>query len=483
MTPNSCQIFKNDPFFRYQKSLFWMRRDLRFYDNTALFHACKNSHYILAVFVFDTYILNSLKNKKDARVNFIFQSLKHLDQKLKSQGSRLFILHGKPEITIPDLCKKLNISAVFANEDYESYAKKRDSLVKKTLTFLSIDFHLFKDHVIFSENEVEKKDGKPYCKFTPYKKVWLKKLKNQPLKIYKTHLKNKWLSFNYFKKEWKPLTLKNIGFLSINSSIKTKERSGRYTLKKFSKTINQYHNTRDYPYKNGTSHLSIHLRFGTISIRECVQLALKNPSQGSEVWLSELIWRDFYQMILNRFPHVEKKAFLEKYQKIKWPNSSLFFKAWCMGQTGYPLVDAAMRELNQTGWMHNRLRMITASFLVKDLLVDWRKGEAWFAEKLMDFDKAANNGGWQWCASTGCDAQPYFRIFNPIRQSKIFDPQGQYIKKWVPELQKLNKTAIHFPKEAYKELPKNFKLGRDYTYPIVDHQLQKKKVMKLYLNN
>lgn len=468
--------------FDYQRSLFWMRRDLRFYDNAALFHACKKSQFVLAGFVFDKNILTALKNKKDARVEFIFQSLKVLDKKLQTQGSRLFIMYGKPEKTIPDLCKKLKLSAVFTNEDYETYAKKRDASVKKALATLSVDFHSFKDHVIFSGTEIQKKDGTAYCKFTPYKKVWLKKLKTQPVKTYKTSLRKKWLPYNSFKKEWKPWKLENMGFQSVKLPLKAGENQARQALKKFSKKINQYHKFKDYPRRKGTSRLSVHLRFGTLSIRECVLLALQNQQKGAEGWLAELIWRDFYQMILDRFPHVEQKAFVKKYQKIKWPNSKKFFTAWCKGQTGYPLVDAAMRELNQTGWMPNRLRMVTASFLTKDLLVDWRKGESWFAEKLLDFDKAANNGGWQWCASTGCDAQPYFRIFNPTRQSLLFDPEGYYIKKWIPELRKLNKVSIHFPQAATPQsLPKNFKLGRDYPCPIVKHEIQKQKILKLFL--
>ena len=465
--------------FLYQKSLLWIRRDLRLHDNTALFHALKKSRFVLIGFVFDTNILKSLKNKKDLRVDFIFQSLKKLDKKLQSNGSRLFVMYGKPEETIPDLCKKLHLSSVFTNEDYETYAKKRDAAVKKTLKRISVDFHSFKDHVIFSGKEILKKDGSAYRVFTPYRKAWIKKLNACPLETYKINLSGKPLPYRFFKKEWKPWNLKTFGFQSTELSLKTGETSARLALKKFAEKIPHYHKTKNHPYLEGTSRLSVYLRFGLLSIRECVLLAQKHKTKGARAWLSELIWREFYQMILDSFPHVEKKAFLEKYQKIKWPNSKKFFMAWRKGQTGYPLVDAAMRELNQTGWMPNRLRMVTASFLVKDLLVDWRKGEAWFAEKLLDFDKAANNGGWQWCASTGCDAQPYFRIFNPVRQSKKFDPKGLYIKQWVPELKALDETSIHFPKDTLKKVTKNFKLGRDYPFPIVRHESQKQKFLKL----
>ena len=464
------------------KSLCWLRRDLRLEDNRALFSACHQPYPVLIAFVFDINILKPLKNKKDRRVVFISESLKCLDFKLKQKGSRLLTMHGDPVQLIPKLCKNLKIKQVFVNEDYESYAKKRDSLVRKKLEANKIQFHAFKDQVIFSGKEVIKNDATAYRVFTPYKKAWLKKLNSKDLKAFQPNFK-KLLKYSLFKNEIKIKhlhNLKTIGFQKTDLPVLAGEIVGSQKLKDFSKKIKNYHKARDQFSIDGTSKLSVHLRFGTISIRKCVLLALKYKKyEGAKIWLSELIWREFYQMILDRFAYVEKKAFLKKYQSLKWPGNKKEFQAWCKGQTGYPIVDAAMRELNQTGYMPNRLRMITASFLIKDLLVDWRKGESYFAEKLLDFDKASNNGGWQWSASTGCDAQPYFRVFNPISQSKKFDPQGVYIKTWLPKLQSLTAKAIHFPIEA-NQLPDSFKLGVDYPFPIVNHKTQRQKAINLF---
>ena len=459
----------------YEKSLCWLRRDLRLTDNKALYSACKKSEKVYLVFVFDTNILKKLPNKKDPRVEFIFNSLQTLKQQLKKQNSQILILHGQAEKLIPDLCKNLNISAVFVNEDYESYAKKRDLTIKKQLKQKKINFHSFKDHVIFS-SDIKKSDDSPYRVFTPYKKAWLKKLKAQEhLKEYKANLKKLGKPKNK-----KKLSLKDLGFQKTKLDISAGEKPAQKQLKQFSQFIKQYHINRDYPYLNKTSLLSTHLRFGTLSIRSCARLALKQKSKGSDIWLSELIWRDFYSMILDQFPYVEKKAFLKKYQNLKWIYSKRKFQAWSKGQTGFPIVDAGMRQLNQTGFMPNRLRMICASFLVKDLLIDWRKGEKYFAEKLLDFDLASNNGGWQWCAGTGCDAQPYFRIFNPISQSQKYDPKGNYIRSWLPELKHLNKKAVHFPADFLSELPKKFQLGKNYPFPLVDHQIQREKALKFF---
>ena len=407
-------------------------------------------------------------------MEFILNSLKEIDQLLKKRGSKLLMLYGKPENLIPELCKKWNLSAVFANEDYEPYAKKRDAQVKKKLG--SSPFYCVKDHVIFSE--VLKKDGSAYRMFNPYKKAWLDKLSSSPQavktgkppdlkklipktdKIFKEHPPD-------FLKSWK---FQNLPILSGESSA-SGEVSAQKQLQRFSQQIHEYHEKRNYPFENKGSQLSVHLRFGTISIRNCVRMALKYKNEGAQIWLSELVWREFYSMVLNTFG----KEALKKSQRNK---PSKHFKAWSEGQTGFPIVDAGMRQLNQTGLMHNRLRMITANFLIKDLLIDWRKGEAYFAEKLLDFDLASNNGGWQWCAGTGFSAQPWFRVFNPVLQSQKFDPKGLYIKTWVPELKKLSPKQIHFPKDHQKDLP--IQLGKDYPLPIVNHKIQKEKFLKKF---
>ena len=463
---------------KYEKSLCWLRRDLRLKDNSALFSACETSKQVLLAFVFDTNILNRLTHKKDHRVEFIFNAIQSLNHKLKDQNSQVLILYGNPIKQIPTLCKKLKISAVFVNEDYESYAKQRDQKIHSRLAQQEILFHSLKDQVIFG-SEIKKKEGSAYRVFTAYKKAWLKKLKPQEhLKERTAHLQKLFPRKNK-QKNW---NLKDFGFQKTGLDIPSGENSAQKQLKNFSRSIKHYHKNRDYPYLNKTSQLSAHLRFGTLSIRECVRLALKQKNKGGEVWLSELIWREFYSMILDCFPHVEKTAFLKKYQNIKWRRSKKMFQAWCQGQTGFPIIDAGMRQLNQTGFMPNRVRMITASFLVKDLLIDWRAGEKYFADKLLDFDLASNNGGWQWCAGTGCDSQPYFRIFNPVTQSQKFDPKGSYIKSWVKELKELNEKAIHFPLAYPNHLPKNFQLGKNYPFPLVNHKIQRQKALKIFKN-
>ena len=354
--------------------------------------------------------------------------------------------------------------------------KKRDKKVCLNLDKLNISTHSYKDHVIFSGNEIKKSDNNPYQVFTPYKKAWNKRVR--PSDLGKFQVGNNFLEKRIVNPRSKKLSLKQIGFEDVDFKLefqKPGRKGGVRSLKSFLNQINKYNEHRDFPYiDGGTSGLSVHLRFGTLSIRECVILSLKSKSPGAKVWLSELIWREFYQMILDQYPHVAKGSFKKKYDKIKWHNNLKFFKAWCEGKTGFPIIDAGMRQLNVTGWMHNRVRMITASFLVKDLLVDWRKGEEYFAQKLLDFDLASNNGGWQWCASTGCDAQPYFRIFNPSLQSKRFDPNAEYIKKWVPELVHCKTKDIHEPENS--ELHKKAK----YPKVIIAHSEQKLKAMQLF---
>ncbi len=392
----------------------------------------------MLIFIFDTEILEKLDDKQDRRIEFIHQSLTLLKTQLEELGSSLLVLHGNPI----EIYKKLNPKSVYANHDYEPYARKRDESIKNTLEKRGITFNTFKDQVIFEKEEVVKDDGKPYTIFTPYSRKWKSKLNkfflsSYPLEKYTNHfLKTKPLPFP---------SLKDIGFKS--SGLEFPERIIKSSI------IEKYHVQRNFPAIRGTTQLSIHVRFGTVSIRKLAQVAQKK----NEVWLNELIWRDFYHMILWHFPKVETKAFKPAYDKIIWRNNEKEFQQWCDGKTGYPIVDAGMRELNTTGFMHNRVRMIVASFLTKHLLIDWRWGEAYFAKKLLDFDLAANNGGWQWAASSGCDATPYFRVFNPTLQAEKFDAKSEYIKKWVPE----------FGTENYEK-------------PIVDHKAARERVLKTY---
>lgn len=396
-------------------TLFWFRRDLRLYDNAGLYYALKENTGVLSLFIFDTEILDKLDDATDARVTFIHQSLARLKQELEKRGSSLLVLHGNPV----EIFKSLTPKAVYTNHDYEPYARSRDEQISKLLANRNIAFKTFKDQVIFEKDEILKDDHTPYTVFTPYSKKWKTTCTNFYLKAYPV---DRYIS------NLKPLPplpfpqLADIGFSP--SHIPLPERKIPVSI------IQQYDKTRDYPGINGTSRLSVHLRFGTVSIRQLAKLAFEK----NEKWLNELIWREFYQMILYHFPHVTTQAFKPEYDRIVWRNNSDEFQAWCEGRTGYPLVDAGMRELNATGYMHNRVRMVTASFLTKNLLIDWRWGEAYFAKKLLDFELASNNGGWQWSAGSGCDGAPYFRIFNPELQAKKFDPQLTYIKKWIPEL-------------------------------------------------
>lgn len=400
-------------------NIFWFRRDLRFHDNAGLYHALKAGLPVLPVFIFDCNILDKLEDKNDSRVTFIHNALIDLNDELKKYGSSLLIKHNTAESAWNSLLIEFEIKNVFTNRDYEPYATDRDTGLKLAFDKQGIGFHTYKDQVIFEKSEVVKDDGKPYTVFTPYKRKWLANLKpGFHFKSYSTE--------NYTKNLYQNTTfnipdLHSIGF----------ERSGLlFPDKEYKSIIGDYNKTRDFPAIEGTSRLSVHLRFGTISIREISRDAIKAKEQ---TWLSELIWRDFYAMILWHFPQTETQAFKPEYDKINWRNNEIEFKAWCEGKTGYPIVDAGMRQLNETGWMHNRVRMITASFLTKHLLIDWRWGEAYFARKLIDYDMASNVGGWQWAASSGNDAVPYFRIFNPYLQTQRFDLKLQYIKRWVPE--------------------------------------------------
>lgn len=419
-------------------TVFWFRRDLRLQDNAALYRALNGNKGVVCLFIFDTTILNKLEDKTDARVEFILEALTNLQTQLVELGSSMVVFHGNPI----DIYTSINPKAVYANHDYEPYAQQRDEAVKKILEQKGATFLTFKDQVIFEKDEVVKDDGKPYTVFTPYSRKWKSRLKPFYLKSYPTEK-----YFNSLKK-LKPVALPMLGEIGFESAgILFPERVIKQSV------IEKYDQQRNFPAIAGTTKLSVHLRFGTVSIRKLAQVALKK----NEAWLNELIWRDFYHMILWHFPQVETKAFKPAYDAIKWRNDANEFKSWCEGSTGYPIVDAGMRELNTTGFMHNRVRMIVASFLTKHLLIDWRWGEAYFAKKLLDFDLAANNGGWQWAAGSGCDAAPYFRVFNPELQTEKFDPEFKYIKKWVPEI-----GTLKYPK------------------PIVDHKFARDRVLKVY---
>lgn len=424
-------------------NICWFRRDLRLEDNAALYHALKSGIPVLPIFIFDKNILDELENKSDKRVTFIHAVLTQMQQQLLKLGSSLVVLHDHPETAFKELIKKYSIEAVFTNHDYEPYAAERDKKISTLLANNNINFKTFKDQVILEKNEVLKDDGKPYTVFTPYSRKWKSILTEFHLKPYPC---KKYYKAFLQHPENKMLSLKEMGFEETGKAFPKKELD--------EELIKKYGKQRDFPSKRGTSKLGVHLRFGTISIR---QLADKTK-RLSETFFNELIWREFYHMILWHFPQIGKGfSFKPAYDNINWRNDEGEFERWCNGQTGYPIVDAGMRELNETGFMHNRVRMITASFLCKHLLLDWRLGEAYFAEKLLDFDLAANNGGWQWASGSGCDSAPYFRIFNPYLQTKRFDADLTYIKKWVPEFQEFS-----------------------YPKPIVDHEFARKRCLETY---
>lgn len=461
-------------------SIFWFRRDLRLYDNTALFHALTESQKVYPVFIFDTTILEKLPSKNDRRVQLIWDALSEIQSLLGSDGKKLTIYHGNPATLIPQLAKAVHAAAVYTNRDYEPAALKRDEAVEKSLTKNGILFRTFKDHVIFEKSETLKPDGSPYVVFTPYSKAWYAKLnpadyQHFPSEKWLGHFSSDALNFDQAKSIQ---SLTDIGFNSVQVNIKGTRQSGLSFLNDFLGRIDHYGENRDFPAIKGVSYLSPYLRFGQISIRECVRSIVSNKSDGAKKWFNELIWREFYSMILYHFPHAVSESFNPAYRQLNFPNNEKYFEAWCQGKTGFPIVDAAMRQLNETGWMHNRLRMITASFLVKDLHIDWRWGEKYFADLLLDFDLASNNGGWQWAASTGCDAQPYFRIFNPELQSRKFDQDGVFIRKYIPELKDVKTEILHSPMSENQTLFQS-EINM-YPKPIVDHQQQKTKALELF---
>lgn len=431
-------------------SIFWFRRDLRLNDNCGLFHALSQGENVVGLFIFDTNILDKLVDKDDARVTFLYDQLNALKKSIQDRGGTLWVKHGEPLEIWRNLTNNNEIASVFTNRDYEPYALGRDQDIASYLASKGIPFKSYKDHVLYEMDEVVKPDRKPYTVYTPYAKVWRQKAildeasGNSPFQHY---------SSEFFTHEWmkggksEMPELEQIGFRRSNQYIPPMEVP--------KSLIRSYSENRDIPGIQGTSRLGIHFRFGTISIREKANIA----RSLSPVYLSELIWRDFYATILFHFPQVQQKAFKPAYDNILWRNNEEEFEKWCAGQTGYPIVDAGMRELENTGFMHNRVRMVVASFLTKHLLIDWRWGEAWFARKLLDFDLASNNGGWQWAAGCGTDAAPYFRIFNPTAQQEKFDPKFVYVKKWVPEL-----STPQYPK------------------PIVDHKEARNRCLTTYKN-
>ena len=468
-------------------ALVWFRRDLRSFDHAALHHALRFAERVHCAFVFDTAILDVLPLRRDRRVEFIHASVAELDVALEAmarvagvQGAGLIVRRGHAEDEIPRLARELGVDKVFANRDYEPDAIVRDSRVAQALAGEGIGYEDFKDQVIFERDEVLTQAGKPFSVFTPYKNAWLKavdaaQLKSWPVEEYAAHLAPKPVG------ESLP-GLADIGFEPTNLGelqMPVGMSGGKRLFEDFAARIGRYKRARDFPAVKGVSYLSTHLRFGTVSIRQLAAHARAHGGEGAETWLSELIWRDFYHQILWHHPQVVERAFRPEYDAVKWDDAPALFAAWCEARTGYPIVDAAMRQLNQTGWMHNRLRMIVASFLTKDLGIDWRLGERYFATHLNDYDLAANNGGWQWAASTGCDAQPYVRIVNPVTQSEKFDPEGRFIRRYLPELARVPDKFIHAPwtMGSIDQTACRTKIGVDYPGPVVDHAMARERTL------
>ena len=431
-------------------TIFWFRRDLRLHDNAALFHALKENKKVQCIFIFDKNILDDLKDSKDVRVAFIHDTLSEIKQTLNSYGADLWVFHDTALDAWQKILSQNNVDKIYFNRDYEPYALNRDQELTILAESMNIDVCTYKDHVVFESHEVLKDDGNPYVVFTPYKRKWMSLLESGRLEnnfdVLKAFKCEDYLSnLNPVDEPMAFISLGAMGFEKTNIAIPSKEVS--------QSLIKEYGDKRNFPAIHGTSRLGVHYRFGTVSIREKAAKAIGL----SETYLNELIWRDFYSQILHHFPHIVKESFRKKYDDIDWRNNKEEFEAWCQGKTGYPIVDAGMRELNTTGYMHNRVRMIAASFLTKHLLIDWRWGEAYFAQKLLDYDLASNNGGWQWASGSGTDAAPYFRIFNPWTQQDKFDKHKAYIKKWIPEYG-----------------------TPQYPQPIVDHKEARERCLKTY---
>ncbi|GAB4117175.1 MAG: deoxyribodipyrimidine photo-lyase [Rubrivivax sp.] len=478
------------------RALVWLRRDLRVDDHAALYHALRAARRVWCAFVFDRAILDPLP-RADRRVEFIRDSLVGVDAELRAlaashgvEGAGLIVRHGAATDEIPALARALGVQAVYANHDDEPAALARDARVRGALAESGVVMHTGKDHVVFERREVMTQGGGAFSVFTPYKNAWLKKLDAFYLKAYPVARHAGALAPRPADQPGVP-ALEDIGFQRTNLhrlKLPSGPAGAQELLDDFLQRIDRYAEARDFPAVKGPSYLSTHLRFGTVSIRRLAREAHQRMlagSRGAEVWLSELIWRDFYHQVLHHHPHVVTDAFKPEYDRIRWAHgktADAHFAAWCEGRTGYPLVDAAMRQINETGYMHNRLRMVVASFLTKDLGLDWRRGEAYFARHLNDFDLAANNGGWQWAASSGCDAQPYFRIFNPVSQSEKFDPDGRFIRRYLPQLAKLPDKLIHAPWLARPVdlAAAGVSLGATYPEPIVDHAAARAATLERY---
>jgi deoxyribodipyrimidine photo-lyase len=463
-------------------ALVWFRRDLRNNDHAALHRALLAHDRVHCVFVFDTTILDPLP-RRDRRVEFILRAVEELDAALRAMGGQLLVRHGDPRTEIPRLATELGAGAVYANRDYEPAAIARDAEVNRRLASADSCLLDCKDQVVFERDEVLTQGGTPFSVFTPYKNAWLKRLAPADLNPLPVEPHAAQLA-PPIDGERLP-TLAELGFEATDlASLRLPAgMSGAQAMfRDFADRIDDYAAKRDFPAQKGCSYLSAHLRFGTISIRQLAAYAHGHGGRGAQTWLSELIWRDFYHAILWHHPRVADRCFKPDFDALRWDEAPELLAAWKEGRTGYPLVDAAMRQLVQAGWMHNRLRMITASFLSKDLGLDWRLGEAWFAEKLLDFDLAANNGGWQWAASTGCDAQPWFRIFNPVTQSEKFDAEGRFIRRYVPELATVPAKFIHAPwtMDAARQAACGVVIGRDYPVPVVDHALARNRTLARY---
>ena len=472
----------------------WFRRDLRLEDNAALHLALQSCRNVYCCFVFDRAILDRLP-RDDRRVGFIHASLVELDTQLRhmSPGRHggLIVRYGHAVEEIAALAQQLGVQEVFAAHDHEPASMQRDRAARGRLAGLGIGLQTCKDHVVLEARELLTRTGTPYTVFTPYKNAWLARVCAQPMANHDcAGLQQVLAPLPETMRSGAP-TLQDIGFQDSNLSslhLPCGTSGGRALFAEFFDRMDEYQATRDFPAVKGPSYLGVHLRFGTVSVRQLAATALQRAAQGSPgaaVWLSELVWREFYAQILANFPHVVGGAFKPEYDAIRWErgkSAKALFAAWREGRTGYPLVDAAMAQINQSGYMHNRLRMVAASFLVKDLGIDWRTGEAYFAEKLNDFDLASNNGGWQWVASTGCDAQPYFRIFNPVSQSEKFDPQGKFIRRYLPQLARLGSAAIHAPWNASPlELEAaGVRLGDNYPAPIIAHDIAREQTLARY---
>ena len=505
-------------------ALVWFRRDLRLHDNAAIAHALAACGRLYFAFVFDREILDALPSKTDRRVEFIAGSLRELDARLRESGGGLIVVHDRARLAIPVLAARLGVQAVFAARDYEPAAVRRDLSIDETLRADGRTLTLVKDQVIFEADEVLTAAARPFSVFTPYRNAWLRTLEstteqrtaeqstaelanppaNRRLAPLPAWLRDAINLPSPAELGTEPVkgvpSLAAIGFAPTDLdslAITPGERAGTALLEDFLPRMGRYREARDYPAIKGPSYLSVHLRFGTVPIRRLVREAqrierserlngIDTPAaEGARTWLSELIWRDFYFQILHHHPRVEHQSFKADYERIEWESGETgdaLFAAWCEGRTGYPLIDAAIAQIRTSGYMHNRLRMVTASFLCKDLGIDWRRGERWFAQHLNDYDLSANNGGWQWASSSGCDAQPYFRIFNPITQSQKFDPQGQFIRRYLPQLAGLSATQIHAPwlVPVADQMRLGCVIGRDYPAPVVDHAQARLRTLRRY---